>query len=136
MAFSLLNLLTSSSVAKELLLQFLHCPLLNDRLKLFLWKIAWYIVPSRIRLNKVFPIPPASLVCPLCKVEEDSIPHLFFQLFFCKDFLAILSLASRLSEMVFSKPFRLDKRHLNPSQLLWYTFSRFTFISDLCCCFL
>jgi hypothetical protein len=57
---------------------------LNDRLKLFLWKIAWDIVPSRIRLNQVFPINPASLVCPLCKVVEDSLHHLFFSCFFAR----------------------------------------------------
>jgi hypothetical protein len=38
---------------------------LNDRLKLFLWKIAWDIVPSKSSLNSVFPIPQADLVCPL-----------------------------------------------------------------------
>jgi hypothetical protein len=57
---------------------------LNDRLKLFLWKIAWDIVPSKIRLNAVFPIPPSQLVCPLCKVEEDSLSHLFFSCFFAR----------------------------------------------------
>jgi hypothetical protein len=57
---------------------------LNDRLKLFLWKIAWDIVPSKIRLNAVFPIPFSQLVCPLCKVEEDSLPHLFFSCFFAR----------------------------------------------------
>jgi hypothetical protein len=57
---------------------------LNDTLKLFLWKIAWDIVPSRIRLNQVFPINLASLVCPLCKVAEDSLHHLFFSYFFAR----------------------------------------------------
>jgi hypothetical protein len=57
---------------------------LNDRLKLFLWKIAWDIVPSKIRLNAVFPIPLSQLVCPLCKVEEDCLPHLFFSCFFAR----------------------------------------------------
>jgi hypothetical protein len=53
-------------------------------LKLFLWKIAWDIVPSKIRLNQVFPINLASLVCPLCKVAEDSLHHLFFSCFFAR----------------------------------------------------
>jgi hypothetical protein len=57
---------------------------LNDRLKLFLWKIAWDIVPSKSRLNSVFPIPQADLVCPLCNVEEDSLSHLFFRCFFAR----------------------------------------------------
>jgi hypothetical protein len=55
---------------------------LNDRLKLFLWKIAWDFVPSKSRLNSVFPIPQADLVYPLCNVEEDSLSHLFFRCFF------------------------------------------------------
>jgi hypothetical protein len=57
---------------------------LNDRLKLFLWKIAWDIVPSKSRLNAVFSIPASNLVCPLCKVEEDSLSHLFFNCFFAR----------------------------------------------------
>jgi hypothetical protein len=57
---------------------------LNDRLKLFLWKIAWDIVPSKSRLNSVFPIPQDDLVCPLCNVEEDSLSHLFFRCFFVR----------------------------------------------------
>jgi hypothetical protein len=57
---------------------------LNDGLKLFLWKIAWDIVSSKIRLNAVFPIPPFNLVCPLCNVEEDSLSHLFFSCFFAR----------------------------------------------------
>jgi hypothetical protein len=57
---------------------------LNDRLKLFLWKIAWDIVPSKSRLNAVFSIPASNLICPLCKVEEDSLSHLFFNCFFAR----------------------------------------------------
>jgi hypothetical protein len=57
---------------------------LNDRLKLFLWKIVWDIVPSKSRLNSVFPIPQTDLVCPLCNVEDDSLTHLFFRCFFAR----------------------------------------------------
>ncbi|XP_059451183.1 uncharacterized protein LOC132181985 [Corylus avellana] len=57
---------------------------LMDRLKLFLWKVAWDIVPSKTRINAVFPIPQADLICPLCKVEEDSLHHLFFRCFFAR----------------------------------------------------
>jgi hypothetical protein len=57
---------------------------LTDRLKLFLWKIAWDIIPSKIRINDVFPIPIADLVCTLCNVEEDSLNHLFFRCAFAR----------------------------------------------------
>jgi hypothetical protein len=57
---------------------------LNDRLKLFLWKIAWNIAPSKSRLNSVFPIPQADLVCPLWNVEDDSLSHIFFRHFFAR----------------------------------------------------
>jgi hypothetical protein len=57
---------------------------LMDRLKLFLWKIAWDIIPSKIRINAVFPTPLADLVCPLCNVEEDSLNHLFFRCVFAR----------------------------------------------------
>lgn len=57
---------------------------LNDRLKLFLWKIAWDIVPSKSRLNFIFNIPSSDLLCPLCKLEEDSLSHLFFRYIFAR----------------------------------------------------
>jgi hypothetical protein len=57
---------------------------LVDRLKLFLWKIAWDIIPTKSRINKVFPIPPTELACPLCKTGEDSLQHLFFSCFFSR----------------------------------------------------
>ena len=52
---------------------------LTDRLKIFLWKIAWDIIPSKTRINDVFPLSPADLIYPLCNVEEDSLHHLFFR---------------------------------------------------------
>jgi hypothetical protein len=57
---------------------------LNARLKLFLWKIAWDIVPSKARLNRVFPISPTDSLCPLCLSEVDSLPHLFFNYIFAR----------------------------------------------------
>ena len=57
---------------------------LNARLKLFLWKIAWDIVPSRARLNCAFPISPSNSLCPLCLIEVDSLPHLFFNYIFAR----------------------------------------------------
>jgi hypothetical protein len=65
---------------------------LNARLKLFLWKIAWDIVPSKARLKIVFPISPDDSMCPLCNLEEDS-PPFILQLQLCKDSLEILFLA-------------------------------------------
>jgi hypothetical protein len=57
---------------------------LNARLKLFLWKIAWDIIPTKARLKSIFPISSAVSLYPLCKVEEDSLPHLFFKCCFAK----------------------------------------------------
>jgi hypothetical protein len=57
---------------------------LNARLKLFLWKIAWDIVPSKARLQAVFPISPDDSMCPLCNMEEDSLLHLFFNCSFAR----------------------------------------------------
>ncbi|XP_059434035.1 uncharacterized protein LOC132167148 [Corylus avellana] len=55
---------------------------LNDRLRLFLWKIAWNILPTKERLNSIFP---SNLeACPLCKVLEDSLQHLFFNCSFAR----------------------------------------------------
>jgi hypothetical protein len=38
---------------------------LNDRLRLFLWKIAWNILPTKERLGQLFPV--SDTYCPLCK---------------------------------------------------------------------
>ena len=67
---------------------------LNDRLKLFLWKIDWDIVLSKSMLNKVFPIPQDKLFCPLCNGEEDSLSHLFFRCFFARITWCFLTLAT------------------------------------------
>jgi hypothetical protein len=57
---------------------------LNARLKLLLWKIAWDILPTKARLNKVFPIAPNDSLCPLCNLAEDSLIHLFFSCSFAR----------------------------------------------------
>jgi hypothetical protein len=57
---------------------------LNARLKLLLWKIAWDILPTKSRLNSIFPISAAASFCPLCKSEEDSLHHLFFRCCFAR----------------------------------------------------
>jgi hypothetical protein len=57
---------------------------LNARLKLLLWKIAWDILPTKARLNKVFPIAPYDSLCPLCNMAEDSLIHLFFSCSFAR----------------------------------------------------
>jgi hypothetical protein len=55
---------------------------LNDRLRLFLWKIAWNILPTKERLGQLFPI--SDTHCPLCKVAADSLKHLFFDCFYAQ----------------------------------------------------
>jgi hypothetical protein len=50
---------------------------INDRLRLFLWKIAWNILPTTERLSHLFNVN-LDLSCPLCKIVEDSLYHLFF----------------------------------------------------------
>ena len=57
---------------------------LNARLKLFLWKIAWDILPTKARLKAVFPIAPADPLCPFCNMAEDSLIHLFFSCSFAR----------------------------------------------------
>jgi hypothetical protein len=55
---------------------------LNDRLRLFLWKIAWNILPTKARLGQLFPI--SDTHCPLCKVADDSLSHMFFECFYAR----------------------------------------------------
>jgi hypothetical protein len=57
---------------------------LNARLKHFLWKIAWDIIPSKAWLKTIFPISPDDSKCPLCNMAEDSLLHLFFNCSFAR----------------------------------------------------
>ena len=56
---------------------------LNDRLRLFLWKIAWDILPTQMRLGQLLQLNTISS-CPLCKAANDSLHHLFFDCFFVR----------------------------------------------------
>jgi hypothetical protein len=57
---------------------------LNARLKLFLWKIAWNILPTKEILNLILPITDSEMLCPLCKSEAYSLSHLFFSCCFAR----------------------------------------------------
>jgi ribonuclease HI len=75
---------------------------LNDRLRLFLWKIAWNILPTKDRLSQLFPI--SDNICPLCGMAGDSLTHLFFECFFARvvwrhSFWPMDSLAFHFSSM-------------------------------------
>ncbi|GLT68009.1 hypothetical protein SLA2020_402740 [Shorea laevis] len=82
---------------------------LNDRLKLFLWKIAWNILPTGDRLQFFQPVSPLKL-CPLCKAAEDSLHHLFFR---CD-----------IARVIWrNSPWPLDSTVLNfPSMMDWIKF--------------
>jgi hypothetical protein len=56
---------------------------LNDRLRLFIWKIAWNILPTKERLSQIR-ITIEDNACPLCKVALDSLHHLFFECHFAR----------------------------------------------------
>jgi hypothetical protein len=56
---------------------------LNDRLRLFLWKIAWNILPTQMRLGQIFLIT-SKTSCPLCNLPDDSLHHLFFDCFIAR----------------------------------------------------
>jgi hypothetical protein len=56
---------------------------LNDRLRLFLWKIAWNILPTMERLGQLFNVN-LDFSCPLCKIADDSLHHLFFGCIFAR----------------------------------------------------
>jgi hypothetical protein len=56
---------------------------LNDRLKLFMWEIDWNILPTKGQFGQLFHFT-YDLSCPLCKVADDSMQHLFFECIFAR----------------------------------------------------
>jgi hypothetical protein len=57
---------------------------LNDRLGLFIWKIAWDILPTKARLKFIISSLDSNTTCPLCKPGKDSLQHLFFNYVFAR----------------------------------------------------
>jgi hypothetical protein len=55
---------------------------LNDRLRLFLWKIAWDILPTTFRINSILPSSNRLPICLLCKLGDDSLHQIFFNCIF------------------------------------------------------
>jgi hypothetical protein len=62
-------------------------------LRLFIWKIAWNIPPTKERFNSVFSSTDI-VVCLLCKFGEDSIyPTSILQMYLCESNMASFFLA-------------------------------------------
>jgi hypothetical protein len=76
------NPMTSTSISSQFWNSLWNLNL-NDILKLFLWKIAWNILPTQERLGQLFHIN-SNISCPLCKVADDSLQHLFFNCIFAQ----------------------------------------------------
>jgi hypothetical protein len=53
---------------------------LNHRLKLFLWKMVWNIIPTKFRISQTIDSSPQDTSCSLCSFPIDSIHHRFFLL--------------------------------------------------------
>lgn len=51
---------------------------MQDKLKLFLWKVMHNILPARSFLKRVIPIDEDQISCPLCNTREENLSHLFF----------------------------------------------------------
>jgi hypothetical protein len=51
---------------------------LNHRLKLFLWKMVWNIIPTKFRISQSIPSSLQDTSWFLCSYPTDSISHLFF----------------------------------------------------------
>jgi hypothetical protein len=106
---------------------------LNDRLRLFLWKMAWNILPTKTRLSAIFPSTSLD-ICPLCKSGEDSLQHLFFNCIFARviwrnSFWPLDSTALNFSDMM-----DWIKLIINPAPLFdfhWRTVINFRFLQLL-----
>lgn len=53
--------------------------LLQDRLKLLLWKIAWNALPCKVNTHRVAGAREDDLHCPFCLFPAKSVVHLFFE---------------------------------------------------------
>jgi hypothetical protein len=51
---------------------------MHHRLRLFLWKMIWDIIPTKIRISSSIPNSTIDTSCSLCSFRTDSILHLFF----------------------------------------------------------
>jgi hypothetical protein len=51
---------------------------LNNRLKLFLWKMVWNIIPTKFRISQTINSIIQDTSCSLCSSSVDSILHFFF----------------------------------------------------------
>jgi hypothetical protein len=51
---------------------------LNHRLKLFLWKMVWNIIPTKFRISQYIPSSLSNTSCSICSHPTDSLSHLFF----------------------------------------------------------
>jgi exonuclease III len=51
---------------------------INHRLKLFLWKMIWNIIPTKFRISQSLLSSPMDISCSLCSGPIDSVLHLFF----------------------------------------------------------
>jgi hypothetical protein len=103
---------------------------LNDRLRLFLWKIAWDILPTKEHLNQIR-IPTMDYSCPLCKMAYNSLHHLFFECHFVHivwrhSFWPLDSTAFQFTTG------GEDQSHHLSGKLLWYPINGSTQVSNLC----
>jgi hypothetical protein len=53
-------------------------PKLNHRLKLFLWKMVWNVIPTKFQISQSIPSSLLDTSCSLCSYPIDSLSHLFF----------------------------------------------------------
>lgn len=57
---------------------------ITDRLRIFLWKIAWDILPTTSWLHSIIPTYHPDTSCPLCMTGPDSLKHVFFHCHFAR----------------------------------------------------
>lgn len=58
---------------------------MHERLKFFLWKVAWDILPTQMKIAEKLRGNFSSLIfCPLRRASEESLHHLFFSCIYSK----------------------------------------------------
>ncbi|KAF5477688.1 hypothetical protein F2P56_004305, partial [Juglans regia] len=76
--------LNTNTIAPDIIWKKLWDVKLQDRLKLFLWKVYNEILPTQLSLSHCLPLTENQVLCSLCHMENENLDHLFLNCIFSR----------------------------------------------------